>query len=158
MTGANRRGHAHKCSVVAHMANAPPLRRATGFPRLHASCAATVVNVRARRSVCRHLIRRATPIPSSPQIVMAGVLGIYGLIIAVIIANSVAGVEGGRPAYGYLCAASPQPTRPGCTHPPRFPRVIMFQGHRSPCRGGTPCPLAYSGASIGLRHPDRLPH
>ena len=33
---------------------------------------------------------------------MAGVLGIYGLIIAVIIANAVHGVEGGRPAYGML--------------------------------------------------------
>ena len=38
---------------------------------------------------------------------MAGVLGIYGLIIAVIIANAVSGVEQGRPAYGYLCVAPP---------------------------------------------------
>ena len=33
---------------------------------------------------------------------MAGVLGIYGLIIAVIIANAVSGVAAGRPAYGFL--------------------------------------------------------
>merc|ERR1719182_524088 len=39
-------------------------------------------------------------------VVMAGVLGIYGLIIAVIIANAVAGVEGGRPSYGYFSAMS----------------------------------------------------
>jgi len=36
------------------------------------------------------------------QVVMAGVLGIYGLIIAVIIANAVTGVAAGRPAYGFL--------------------------------------------------------
>ena len=36
--------------------------------------------------------------------VMAGVLGIYGLIIAVIIANAVSGVDGGRPAYGQFSA------------------------------------------------------
>jgi len=39
-------------------------------------------------------------------VVMAGVLGIYGLIIAVIIANAVSGSEGGRPAYGYFSAMS----------------------------------------------------
>lgn len=37
-------------------------------------------------------------------VVMAGVLGIYGLIIAVIIANAVSGVDGGRPAYGQFSA------------------------------------------------------
>ena len=37
-------------------------------------------------------------------IVMAGILGIYGLIIAVIIANAVSGVDGGRPAYGQFSA------------------------------------------------------
>ena len=37
-------------------------------------------------------------------VVMAGVLGIYGLIIAVIIANAVHGVESGRPAYGFFSA------------------------------------------------------
>jgi len=37
-------------------------------------------------------------------VVMAGVLGIYGLIIAVIIANAVSGVEAGRPAYGQFSA------------------------------------------------------
>ena len=45
---------------------------------------------------------------------MAGVLGIYGLIIAVIIANAVHGVEGGRPAYGYLCALHTHT----CSRPP----------------------------------------
>ena len=39
-------------------------------------------------------------------VVMAGVLGIYGLIIAVIIANAVSGVESGRPAYGYFSAVA----------------------------------------------------
>jgi len=39
-------------------------------------------------------------------VVMAGVLGIYGLIIAVIIANSVTGVDQGRPAYGYFSAVA----------------------------------------------------
>jgi len=39
-------------------------------------------------------------------VVMAGVLGIYGLIIAVIIANAVAGVEQGKPAYGYFSAVA----------------------------------------------------
>ena len=33
-------------------------------------------------------------------------LGIYGLIIAVIIANAVSGVESGRPAYGYFSAVA----------------------------------------------------
>merc|ERR1712028_322085 len=37
-------------------------------------------------------------------IVMAGVLGIYGLIIAVIIANEVVGFKDGRPAYTYWAA------------------------------------------------------
>ena len=46
----------------------------------------------------RLTLRRA----ARSQVVMAGVLGIYGLIIAVIIANAVSGVEQGRPAYGYL--------------------------------------------------------
>ena len=53
---------------------------------------------------------------------MAGVLGIYGLIIAVIIANAVHGVEGGRPAYGYLwalhthtCSCPPYTMLPPCT-------------------------------------------
>jgi V-type H+-transporting ATPase proteolipid subunit len=32
---------------------------------------------------------------------MAGVLGIYGLIIAVIIANEVVGYDNGKPAYTY---------------------------------------------------------
>jgi len=39
-------------------------------------------------------------------VVMAGVLGIYGLIIAVIIANAVSGVEQGRPAYGMFSAVA----------------------------------------------------
>merc|ERR1712205_224712 len=39
-------------------------------------------------------------------VVMAGVLGIYGLIIAVIIANAVTAVEQGRPAYGYFSAVA----------------------------------------------------
>jgi F0F1-type ATP synthase membrane subunit c/vacuolar-type H+-ATPase subunit K len=58
---------------------------------------------------------------------MAGVLGIYGLIIAVIIANAVSGVDGGRPAYGQLCALArarspaPRPQRPH--QPLRLPRI-----------------------------------
>jgi len=39
-------------------------------------------------------------------VVMAGVLGIYGLIIAVIIANSVTSVEAGKPTYGWFAAAA----------------------------------------------------
>ena len=42
----------------------------------------------------------------SVQVVMAGVLGIYGLIIAVIIANSVTGVEQGKPSYGWFSATA----------------------------------------------------
>ena len=42
----------------------------------------------------------------APQIVMAGVLGIYGLIIAVIIANQVVGIEDNKPAYSYWMAFS----------------------------------------------------
>jgi len=37
---------------------------------------------------------------------MAGVLGIYGLIIAVIIANSVTGVVQGKPSYGWFAATA----------------------------------------------------
>lgn len=37
---------------------------------------------------------------------MAGVLGIYGLIIAVIIANAVTPPEGGQPAYSYFSATA----------------------------------------------------
>eukprot|EP00324_Dicrateria_rotunda_P004167 CAMPEP_0206163464 /NCGR_PEP_ID=MMETSP1474-20131121/11427_1 /ASSEMBLY_ACC=CAM_ASM_001110 /TAXON_ID=97495 /ORGANISM="Imantonia sp., Strain RCC918" /LENGTH=167 /DNA_ID=CAMNT_0053565971 /DNA_START=32 /DNA_END=535 /DNA_ORIENTATION=- len=37
-------------------------------------------------------------------VVMAGVLGIYGLIIAVIIANAVTGVEAGMPSYSQFSA------------------------------------------------------
>ena len=55
-------------------------------------------------------------------VVMAGVLGIYGLIIAVIIANAVSGVEQGRPAYGYLCAPRPSPRpRPRRARSPLLP-------------------------------------
>uniref|UniRef100_A0A7S0EZI0 V-type proton ATPase proteolipid subunit n=1 Tax=Phaeocystis antarctica TaxID=33657 RepID=A0A7S0EZI0_9EUKA len=39
-------------------------------------------------------------------IVMAGVLGIYGLIIAVIIANDVVGMQNNKPAYTYWKAFS----------------------------------------------------
>ena len=39
-------------------------------------------------------------------IVMAGVLGIYGLIIAVIIANDVVGIKDGKPNYTYWMAFS----------------------------------------------------
>lgn len=38
------------------------------------------------------------------QIVMAGVLGIYGLIIAVIIANEVVAVKEGAPSYTQYAA------------------------------------------------------
>lgn len=54
---------------------------------------------------------------------MAGVLGIYGLIIAVIIANAVAGAEGGRPSYGYLCASPAVPI----PSPPSYGRVAAWQ-------------------------------
>ena len=37
---------------------------------------------------------------------MAGVLGIYGLIIAVIIGNQVVGSENGRPAYSFFSACA----------------------------------------------------
>ena len=37
---------------------------------------------------------------------MAGVLGIYGLIIAVIIANSVTGTIEGKPSYGWFAATA----------------------------------------------------
>uniref|UniRef100_A0A7S4FCB8 V-type proton ATPase proteolipid subunit n=2 Tax=Chrysotila carterae TaxID=13221 RepID=A0A7S4FCB8_CHRCT len=35
---------------------------------------------------------------------MAGVLGIYGLIIAVIIANNIEAIDAGKPAYNYFSA------------------------------------------------------
>ena len=58
----------------------------------------------------RTALTRSCPLPFAGfgycQVVMAGVLGIYGLIIAVIIANSVSGVEGGRPSYGYFSAVA----------------------------------------------------
>jgi len=39
-------------------------------------------------------------------VVMAGVLGIYGLIIAVIIANAIPSVEQGKPAYSMFSAVA----------------------------------------------------
>lgn len=71
--------------------------------------------------------RDAAPV----QVVMAGVLGIYGLIIAVIIANAVSGVEQGRPAYGMLYA-------PGHAHPrPPSPWLPIL-----PMRARVPLPSA----------------
>ena len=63
------------------------------------------------------------------QVVMAGVLGIYGLIIAVIIANAVSGVEQGRPAYGMLYARQPHPSQIS----PCLPRIGSPSVPACPC-------------------------
>ena len=72
------------------------------------------------------------------QVVMAGVLGIYGLIIAVIIANAVHGVEAGRPAYGMLCAPHPRSSRtaraPALREPCAHTRAALLLLDRSSAR------------------------
>jgi len=65
--------------------------------------------IRATRGSARSAPARRRPLTlvlpmGVAQVVMAGVLGIYGLIIAVIIANAVSGVDGGRPSYGMFSA------------------------------------------------------